>query len=84
MRGVMKARSIAIGDAVVLTDGRRGQVSFAARIRAWLVIRLKTALADPAGGHEYLMCAPHEARRINAWWNVPAKRTAFADTRRAA
>jgi hypothetical protein len=80
----MKKGSIAIGDAVVLSDGRRGQVTLAARSGAWLLIRLKTSPAGPDNGPEYLMCAPHEARRINAWWNVPAKRTAFTDTRRAA
>ena len=80
----MKRRSIAIGDAVALADGRRGQVTLAARSGAWLLLRLKASPAGPANGPEYLMCAPHEARRINAWWNVPGKRTAFADTRRAA
>ena len=80
----MKRRSIAIGDAVALADGRRGQVTLAARSGAWLLLRLKASPAGPANGPEYLMCAPHEARRINAWWNVPARRTAFARERRAA
>lgn len=80
----MKKGSIAIGDAVVLSDGRRGQVTLAARSGAWLLIRLKTCPAGSADGPQYLMCAPHEARRINAWWNVPARRTAFARERRAA
>jgi hypothetical protein len=80
----VKRRSIAIGDAVALADGRRGQVTLAARSGAWLLIRLKSSPAGQTDEPKYLMCAPHEARRINAWWNVPAKRTAFTDTRRAA
>ena len=80
----MKRRSSAVGDAVALADGRRGQVTLAARSGAWLLIRLKSSPAGPLDEPKYLMCAPHEARRINAWWNVPGKRTAFADTRRAA
>ena len=80
----MKRRSSAVGDAVVLPDGRRGQVTLAARSGAWLLIRLKSSPAGQTDEPKYLMCTPHEARRINAWWNVPAKRTAFTDTRRAA
>ena len=81
----MKRRSIAIGDAVVLADGRRGQVTLAARSGAWLLLRLKSSPARPTDEPKYLMCAPHEARRINAWWNDPAKRIAFdSDSRRAA
>lgn len=81
----MKTRSIAVGDAVVLEDGRRGQVVLATKSGAHLLLRLKSTPLAKGAEPQYLLCATREARRINAWWNEASRRDAFApDSRRAA
>jgi len=70
----MKKRSIAIGDAVALLSGERGEIILVSRSGKLLLIRLKPLSTAAAGEPAYLLCRAGEARRINAWWNDPARR----------
>lgn len=81
----MQKSYIRVGDAVVLSDGRRGRVVMATRSEALLLVRLNSAPLKEGEKPNYILCRRCEARRIQAWWNRQARRSPNQpDSRRAA
>ena len=75
-------QSISVGDAVTLPGKRRGKVLCVSNSGALFLVHVHGDA--PAGEATRVLCAAHEVRRINAWWNERQKREAYASGKRTA